>query len=86
VPARIQHLQKHWNLERNRNLTDLEIDHLRPASRAESSPHHLGKAQRNKNKILRVPQKDMEFAADLAKKKGVHITVTNLSKTKRKKT
>jgi len=42
--------------------------------------------QRNKNKILRVPQKDLGTAADLAKKKGVHVTVTNLSKTKRKKT
>ena len=41
--------------------------------------------QKNKGKILRVPQKDMDTAVELAKKKGVRVTVTNLSKTKRKK-
>jgi len=39
--------------------------------------------QRNKNKILRVPQRDMDKAVGLACKKGINVTVTNLSKTKR---
>lgn len=43
------------------------------------------KTQQNKSKILRVPQKDMEKAVDIARKNGMNVTVTNLSKTKRKK-
>ena len=43
------------------------------------------KTQSNKSKILRVPQKDMEKAIELAKKKGINVTITNLSKTKRKR-
>jgi hypothetical protein len=42
------------------------------------------KTQTNKSKILRVPQKDMEKAMEIAQKKGISVTVTNLSKTKRK--
>ncbi len=42
------------------------------------------KTQTNKNKILRVPQGDMPKAVDLARKKGMNVTVTNLSKSKRK--
>ena len=43
------------------------------------------KTQRNKNKILRVPQEDMNKAVQLARQKRMNVTVTNLSKTKRKK-
>jgi hypothetical protein len=43
------------------------------------------KTQDNKSKILRVPQSDMDKAIDLAKKKKINVTITNLSKTKRKK-
>jgi hypothetical protein len=43
------------------------------------------KTQRNKNKILRVPQKDMNKAVQLARQKNMNVTVTNLAKTKRKK-
>jgi hypothetical protein len=39
----IQHLQKHWILERNRYLTDLEIDLLSSVVLAESFADHLGK-------------------------------------------
>lgn len=42
------------------------------------------RTQRNKNKILRVPQKDMNLALDSARAKNMKVTVTNLSKTKRK--
>ena len=42
-------------------------------------------SQTNKSKILRVPQNDMDMATGLARKKNMNVTVTNLSKTKRKK-
>jgi len=43
------------------------------------------RTQRNKAKILRVPQHDMDTAVDVARQKGINVTVTNLAKTKRKK-
>ena len=43
------------------------------------------RTQANKKKILRVPQPDMVKAAELARAKGMNVTVTNLAKTKRKK-
>ena len=42
------------------------------------------KTQANKNKIIRVPQSDMEKAIDIARNKAMNVTVTNLAKTKRK--
>ena len=42
------------------------------------------RTQSNKNKIIRVPQSDMDKALDLARKKEMNVTVTNLAKTKRK--
>lgn len=41
------------------------------------------KTQMNKNKILRVPQNDMEMAIKRVRQKNMNITVTNLSKTKK---
>jgi len=41
--------------------------------------------QRNRPKILRVPQQDMDLAVERARAKGMNVTVTNLAKTKRKK-
>ncbi|MCI0695711.1 hypothetical protein L0337_27375 [candidate division KSB1 bacterium] len=43
------------------------------------------RTQRNKSKILRVPQQDMDKAVKLTRSKGMNVTVTNLSKTKRRK-
>ena len=43
------------------------------------------RTQQNKNKILRVPQKDINLAIDRARVKKMKVTVTNLSKTKRRK-
>jgi len=43
------------------------------------------KTQRTKSKILRVPQRDMDMAVQQARKKDMNVTVTNLSKTQRKK-
>ena len=42
------------------------------------------KTQRNKNKIIRVPQKDMNKARQQVRKKGMNVTITNLSKTRRR--
>ncbi len=43
------------------------------------------KTQQNKSKILRVPQNDMSLALERARVKKTKVTITNLSKTKRKK-
>lgn len=43
------------------------------------------RTQGNKNKILRVPQSDMGLASDLVQVRNMNVTVTNMSKTKRKK-
>ena len=54
------------------------------------SPQRIGKAisrlrtQRSSSKILRVPHSDMGKAVSVAKKRGVKLSVTNLSKTKRR--
>ncbi len=42
--------------------------------------------QSNKSKLLKVPQKDIEMAVDLAINKKMNVVVSNLSGTKRKKT
>lgn len=44
------------------------------------------KTQSNKQKILRVPQSDMGLALQHAERKKMHVSVTNLSKTRRRKT
>lgn len=43
------------------------------------------RTQRSKSKILRVPQRDMQRALERARRKNLRVTVTNLSKTRRKK-
>lgn len=43
------------------------------------------RTQRNKSKILRVPQQDMNMAAKQVRRKRMNVAVTNLAKTKRKK-
>jgi hypothetical protein len=43
----IQHLQKHWILERNRYLADLEIDVLATVVLSEGFSDHLGKCQKH---------------------------------------
>ena len=42
------------------------------------------KTQANKKKILRVPQGDMDLAAQQVRKHKMHVIVTNLNKTKRR--
>jgi hypothetical protein len=43
------------------------------------------KTQRNRNKILRVPQMDRDIAVQQVRNKTMTVTVGNLYKTKRKK-
>ena len=43
------------------------------------------KTQADKRKILRVPQNNMNMALEQARKKNISVTVTNMSKTKRRK-
>ena len=43
------------------------------------------KTQRTKKKLLRVPQDDMDLAIQQVQRKKMNVTVTNLSKTKRRK-
>ena len=77
-------------------LGNRRLDAIRGNSAIEvergGNPQSINKAlsrlhtQINKSKILRVPQEDMDTAVKLAREKNVHVTVTNLSKTKRTKT
>ncbi len=43
------------------------------------------KTQTNKAKIIRVPQNDMEMAMERVRRRGMNVTVTNISKTKQLK-
>lgn len=43
------------------------------------------RTQTNMQKILRVPQPDMNLAVGRARQKNMNVTVTNLAKSKRKK-
>lgn len=43
------------------------------------------RTQTNKSKILRVPDRDMDKAVALARKKHMNVAVTNLSKNKRRR-
>lgn len=43
------------------------------------------RTQATKSKILRVPQRDIGLAVERARKKSMNITVTNLAKTRRKR-
>lgn len=40
------------------------------------------KTQKNKNKILRVPQKNIDMAGQRVRQKRMNVTITNLSKTR----
>lgn len=74
----------------NRRLDAIRGKHAIEVERG-GSPNKIDQAlsrlktQRSKNKILRVPQKDMNLALDQARAKKMKVTITNLSKTKRKK-
>ncbi|MBW7989409.1 MAG: hypothetical protein FVQ84_05240 [Planctomycetes bacterium] len=77
-------------ISRGRRLDAIRGKHAIEVERG-GTPQKLRKAlsrlktQRNKNKILRVPQKDMNKAVQIARQKNMNVTVTNLAKSKRKK-
>jgi hypothetical protein len=52
----IQHLQKHWILERNRHFADLEIDLLASVVRSEGFPDDLGKGLKRRGAEDRIFQ------------------------------
>ncbi len=74
----------------NRRLDAIRGHHAIEVERG-GTPQKMGQAlsrlrtQRNKNKILRVPQNDMNMAIQQTRKKNMNVTVTNLAKNKRKK-
>jgi len=72
---RLDAIRGHSAIEVERGGTPKKID--RALSR-------LG-TQTNKRKILRVPQSDMNLAVERAKQKNMNVTVTNLSKTQRRR-
>ena len=62
----------------------IEVERGGTSQKIDKALSRLG-TQQNKSKILRVPQKDMDMAVQRAQKKCMKVTVTNLSKTQRKK-
>ena len=58
----IQHLQKHWILERNRHLADLEIDLLASVVPSEGFADHLGKGLQGQGAEDRVLQVHTELS------------------------
>jgi len=63
----------------------IEIELTGSPQRLKYAIHKLKKSTKPQ-KILRVPQHDMDKAKDIAKELGAKLTITNLSKTKRKST
>ena len=72
-------------LDAIRGISAIEVERGGTVPSLNKALSRLG-TQTNKNKILRVPQNDIDMAAKLAREKDMHVTVTNLSKTKRTKT
>lgn len=69
-------------LDALRGNTAIEVERGGTPQKIDQALSRL-KTQANKDKVLRVPQNDMEMAAGRVEKKGMNVTVTNLSKTKR---
>jgi hypothetical protein len=71
-------------LDAIRGNSAIEIERSGRTARINDALSRLN-TQKDKNMILRVPQRDMDKALENARKKRMDVTVTNLSKTKRKK-
>lgn len=71
-------------LDAIRGNSAIEVERGRTPGKINQALSRLS-TQTNKNKILRVPQADMGMAVECAEKKGMHVTVTNLAKTKQTK-
>ncbi len=71
---RLDAIRGHFAIEVERSGTDRGLSQALARLRA----------MRNKKKILRVPEHDIKRAIELARKRADNVTVTNLSKTKRR--
>ena len=71
-------------LDAIRGNTAIEVERGGTPQKIDQALSRL-KTQANKKKVLRVPQTNMNMAVERARKKKMNVTVTNLSKTKRKK-
>lgn len=71
-------------LDAIRGTTAIEVERGGTPRKIDQALSRLS-TQTNKQKILRVPQSDMDLAVERAKQKNMNVTVTNLSKTKRRR-
>ena len=71
-------------LDAIRGTTAIEVERGGTPRKIDQALSRLS-TQANKQKILRVPQSDMNLAVERAKQKNMNVTVTNLSKTKRRR-
>jgi len=77
-------ISRNWRLDAVRGHHAIEVERGSTPQKINQALSRL-KTQSNKNKILRVPQSDMDMAVQQAQKKKINVTVTNLAKNKRKK-
>jgi len=71
-------------LDAIRGNSAIEVERGGTPKKIDQALSRLG-TQTNKRKILRVPQSDMNLAVERAKQKNMNVTVTNLSKTRRRR-
>ena len=71
-------------LDAIRGSSAIEVERGGTPGRIDQALSRL-RTQSGGSKILRVPQQDMDVAVKCARRKGMHVTVTNLSKSRRKK-
>lgn len=84
-PARITEvpISRGRRLDAKRGKYAIEVERSGSPQRIVKAISRL-KTQTSSKKILRVPQSDMKKAVSIAKKREVKLSVTNLSKTKRR--
>ncbi len=71
-------------LDAIRGNTAIEVERGGTPTKIDKALSRLA-TQTNKQKILRVPQPDMDLAVERARRKNMNVTVTNLAKTKRRR-
>ena len=75
---------KGGRLDSSTKIKDVEIERTGSLQRLKHAIKKL-KDSKKPQKVLRVPQKDMKKAEEIAKQLNAKITITNLQKTKSKK-
>jgi hypothetical protein len=71
-------------LDAIRGTTAIEVERGGTPRKIDQALSRLS-TQTNRQKILRVPQSDMDLAVERARQKNMNVTVTNLSKTRRRR-